>query len=71
MDSENKGRENVLLPDNQLTSAESPQGVDRRTFMMRSAVAGAVAVMTGCAPSTPQQSAPQARGSPTPAAPPL
>jgi L-serine dehydratase len=71
MESEKPGRENEFPPDSELTPAESPQGVDRRTFMMRSAVAGAVAVMTGCAPSTPQQSASQATAPPAPAAPPL
>ena len=42
-----------LLPDPELTGADLPDGVDRRAFMMRSALVGAVSVITGCSPSTP------------------
>ena len=49
---------------------EVPKGVDRRTFLMRTAVVGAVAVITGCkAPEKPEQAAaaaaPPAPTSPT------
>jgi L-serine dehydratase len=37
--------------------ADVPPGVDRRTFMMRSAVIGSAAVITGCTPTEKQQTA--------------
>ena len=40
-------REDPLGPADQLISQEIPPGVDRRTFLMRSAVIGATAVITG------------------------
>jgi L-serine dehydratase len=40
-------REDPLGPLDQLISREIPPGVDRRTFLMRSAVVGATAVITG------------------------
>jgi L-serine dehydratase len=43
-----------------LGTKETPTGVDRRAFMMRSAMIGAVAVLSGCGPSTPDQTAVQA-----------
>ena len=49
-------------------SLEVPAGVDRRTFMMRSAVIGAVAVITGC-PVTEEKQATTA-ATPSPADPP-
>jgi L-serine dehydratase len=54
-----------FLPDPELTAVEAPDGVDRRAFMMRTALVGAVAVMNGCSPPTPQQQA----AAPPPAAP--
>jgi L-serine dehydratase len=36
---------------------EVPAGVDRRTFLMRSAVIGATAVITGCTPSAQERTA--------------
>ncbi|HET9702494.1 MAG TPA: serine dehydratase beta chain, partial [Vicinamibacterales bacterium] len=42
-----------------LTTQEIPQGVDRRSFLMRTAVGGAAAVMTGCS-ATPEQRTAQA-----------
>jgi L-serine dehydratase len=45
---------NELLPESlQLSDAEAPAGVDRRAFLMRSALVGAVAVLNGCSPATP------------------
>ena len=41
-------RDLSLLPG--ADTAELPAGVDRRAFIQRSAVAGAAAVLTGCAP---------------------
>jgi L-serine dehydratase len=37
-----------------LVSHEIPHGIDRRSFLMRSAVGGAAAVMTGCT-ATPEE----------------
>jgi L-serine dehydratase len=48
-------------------SPELPPGVDRRAFMMRSAVLGAAAVMTGCSPPA---STPPAASTAAPPAPP-
>ena len=50
-----------------VSTADVPEGVDRRAFMMRSALVGAVAVITGCAPSNRETAAASA---PAPAAPP-
>ena len=38
-----------------MTSTEIPAGVDRRTFMMRSAMIGAVAVLAGNAPASAKE----------------
>ena len=35
-----------------------PAGLDRRTFMMRSAVLGAAAVITGCSPAEKKEAVP-------------
>src|SRR5215471_7147425 len=43
--------------------------VDRRAFMMRSAMIGAVAVLEGCGPSTPEQTAASAATATSPAVP--
>ncbi|HET9265009.1 MAG TPA: twin-arginine translocation signal domain-containing protein, partial [Vicinamibacterales bacterium] len=40
-----------------LISQEIPHGVDRRSFLMRSAVGGAAAVMTGCGVSPAERTA--------------
>ncbi len=45
----------TLLPEVALEPAEVPPGVDRRTFMMRSAVIGSAAVITGCTMPEKQQ----------------
>jgi len=44
-----------FVPEQELDRADVPSGVDRRTFMMRSAVIGAAAVITGCSKSGPEQ----------------
>ena len=43
---------------------EAPEGWDRRTFMMRSAMIGAVSVLTGCAPAGPKETTDQATSAP-------
>ena len=58
----------LILPD--LDQTPVPPGVDRRAFMMRSAVVGAVAVITGCKPADKGQGAavpPPAAAAPKPA----
>jgi L-serine dehydratase len=46
MEPENRDR-GASLPDEDLRATEVPPGVDRRTFLMRSAVIGSAAVITG------------------------
>ena len=46
--------------------AEVPPGVDRRTFLMRSAVIGSAAVITGCTPTEKEQTAAARRRRPRP-----
>ena len=55
-----------LVPE--IDATEAPDGVDRRAFVMRSALVGAMAVITGCSPSS---SAEKAAAAPPPAAPPV
>src|SRR5262245_8402952 len=50
-----------------LISPEVPHGLDRRSFLMRTAVGGAAAVLTGCYPSTEEKTA-KAAETATPAA---
>jgi len=57
MTSENTGREVSVSSDPERLVTDVPEGVDRRAFMMRSALVGAVAVLNGCSPATPQQQA--------------
>ena len=38
-----------------LAEAQAPGSVDRRAFMMRSAMIGAVSVLSGCGPSSPEE----------------
>ena len=52
-----QGHDGAIVPEQELNPTEIPEGVDRRAFMMRSALIGATAVLTGCSPSTPQQTA--------------
>ncbi len=54
---EDQGHDSSIVPEQELNPTEIPEGVDRRAFMMRSALIGATAVLTGCSPSTPQQTA--------------
>jgi Serine dehydratase alpha chain/Serine dehydratase beta chain len=57
MKSEDAACKDALLPDPELGATEVPDGIARRAFMMRSAVAGAVAVIAGCSPPPVQQPA--------------
>jgi L-serine dehydratase len=52
-----KQAQDPLADTQQLVDHETPQGVDRRSFLMRTAVGGAAAVMTGCAGTPEQQTA--------------
>src|SRR5262245_46292481 len=63
MTSANDGLHTFLV-NQDLSSTEPPPGVDRRAFMMWSAVVSAVAVMTGCAPSSAQAPPPAPNLSP-------
>jgi L-serine dehydratase len=60
-------RNDPLADTSGLISQEIPPGVDRRSFLIRSAVGGAAAVMTGCSPS-PEQRTAQAVATSAPAA---
>jgi L-serine dehydratase len=68
MTSEQNPEKTDLLPNTDPAGSELPAGLDRRTFMMRSAMFGATAVMTGCAAPTEQQVA-TAAPPPSPAVP--
>jgi L-serine dehydratase len=57
MKSRDIGQEALLPPETGFVPAEAPPGVDRRTFMMRSAVIGSAAVITGCTPTEKQRTA--------------
>src|SRR5712671_4752976 len=63
-------REDPLDPSTQVP-AEIPKGLDRRKFIMRSAVISAAAVMNGCARSETEKTAPPpaAAAAQSPAAP--
>jgi L-serine dehydratase len=63
-------KDDDLLPLEELRLDEAPAGVDRRAFMMRSALVGAVAVLNGCAPA-PAGTAPPPQAPSQPAAPPM
>ena len=67
--------EDPLGDTRELIAQEVPPGIDRRSFLMRTAVGGAAAVMTGCAVSpeerTTQAAATSVPQQPAPSAPPL
>ncbi len=50
--------------DPELMSAETPAGIDRRSFMVRSAMIGAVAVLSGSKAATAKETAEQAASAP-------
>jgi L-serine dehydratase len=66
MNTEDPGRK-ATLPIDEALPTEVPPGVDRRTFMMRSAVITSAAVIAGCTPTEKQQAA--AASAPPPAVP--
>src|SRR5512138_3616683 len=63
--SEKHDQEILLIPE--LDAVDIPGGVDRRAFLMRSAVIGAAAVITGCSPSKEQAAATSTPPPPAPA----
>ena len=65
-----ENRSESFIPETEVGSADVPAGVDRRAFMMRSAIIGATTVITGCSPSTPAGTPPPTPP-PVPQAPPL
>ena len=68
MRSEKLDQKIPLLADTEAATVELPAGLDRRAFMMRCALFGATAVITGCAAPTEQQ---VATAAPPPAPPAL
>ncbi len=64
MTSKEDGQPSSFLPDQELLSGDVPQGVDRRAFILRTAVVGASAVMTGCSPQNQAEKAPAAAEAP-------
>src|SRR4051812_27127990 len=57
-----------VLPE--LAESHVPSGVDRRAFMMRSAMIGAVSVLSGCGADSPESAAAKAATATPPPAPP-
>ena len=55
MRSEKLDQKIPLLADTEASTVELPAGLDRRAFMMRSALVGATAVITGCSAPSEQQ----------------
>ncbi len=53
--SEQDGRDASFAPEKELNTTDVPAGVDRRTFMMRSGVISAAALITGCSRSEPDK----------------
>jgi L-serine dehydratase len=70
----NAAEEDPLRGEDRWIAQEVPPGVDRRTFLMRSAVVGSALVISGCSTSPEartQQATPPAATPPAPAPPPL
>jgi L-serine dehydratase len=67
MSTKSDDQDTPILPDPNLMPLETPAGVDRRAFLMRSALVGSVAVLNGCKPAT---ATPEAGAAEAPAAPP-
>ncbi len=68
MSTKSDDQDTPILPDPNLMPLETPAGVDRRAFLMRSALVGSVAVLNGCKPATPEAGAPPATSPAPPAA---
>ena len=58
MKTDEKDLKPLLEPSLGLDQVQFPAGVDRRAFLMRSALVGAVAVLNGCSPATPPAGTP-------------
>jgi L-serine dehydratase len=67
MSTKSDDQDTPILPDPNLMPLETPDGVDRRAFLMRSALVGSVAVLNGCKPATPEAGAPAAAAAAPPA----
>src|SRR5262249_24087395 len=61
-------RQDPLADTHRLIAQDIPHGVDRRGFLMRTAVGGAAAVMTGCSASPEEKTAKAVATVPPPAA---
>jgi L-serine dehydratase len=69
MKSETHDERTISMPALEPNATEIPPGVDRRAFMMRSALVGAMTVITGCSGPSPEQTsaaAPPPAPAPTP-----
>jgi L-serine dehydratase len=66
MKTDEKDLKSSLEPSLGLDKVEFPLGVDRRAFLMRSALVGAVAVLNGCSPAAPPAGAPAPTSPPVP-----
>jgi len=66
--SDETSRHDPLADTRPLIALEIPHGVDRRGFLMRSAVGGAAAVLTGCSVSPEEKTAKAVATTPPPAA---
>jgi len=64
-----KDSEGTFTPSMDLNTIDVPLGVDRRAFLMRSAVVGAASVIVGCAPPAPAPPAASTAAPPAPPAP--
>src|SRR6185436_8029902 len=62
-------RDDGSILDPELTETEVPAGIDRRAFMMRSAMIGAVAVLSGRTPATAKETAAKAASATAPKVP--
>ena len=60
--------EHVLDPNPESNEPVVSEGIDRRAFLMRSALMGAVAVLTGAPPVSPAETAKKAATATTPKA---
>ena len=67
MKSKKHGQDDSFLPERELNPVDVPAGVDRRAFMVRTAVVGAAAVMTGCSPRNQPEQAAAGAQAPAPA----
>jgi len=71
MKTDKPNRPTPLLPDAELNLTGIPPGVDRRTFLMRSAVITSAAIITGCSVSDKERTEAATAPAPTVAEPPL